>query len=285
MNHPALTDPSLIKIIKDASSSTQPSRAGIDELLEIFERQQTDEELAAQVRLAFLLLLEAEPALLDKSAVAHFLASNVESSDLDKLRWQTPTHILEFCETLYGFRFNSDELTKKIRMHVRYLLQRALQSYEENGNWEALFQLVEIAPTSPIMGDMELRRLRHLARTYELRRVQRNRHLLYGYLLVQVLLVLVLFPFLFINAENGELQRQVEELANVAIGDRGYRLFTYTDGLYWSVITAASIGYGDITPMTTTGKLIAGILGTMGVVTIGVIAGLVLKWITPRTLD
>ena len=96
---------------------------------------------------------------------------------------------------------------------------------------------------------------------------------------------MVVFPFLFINAENGALQRQVEKLADVEIGDEGYRLFTYTDGVYWAVITAASIGYGDITPMTTTGKFIAAILGTLGVVTVGVIAGLVLKWITPRALD
>jgi hypothetical protein len=75
------------------------------------------------------------------------------------------------------------------------------------------------------------------------------------------------FPYLFINAENGVIQRQVEELANVELGDEGYRLFSYADGLYWSVITAGSIGYGDITPYTTTGKIMAGLLGTMGVIT------------------
>lgn len=135
------------------------------------------------------------------------------------------------------------------------------------------------------MDNVELRRLRYLARTYEMRRVWRNQRILYGYLALQALLVLVIFPYLFINAENGVLQPQVEKLTDVKIGDEGYRLFSYMDGLYWSIVTAASIGYGDITPVTTTGKLIAAVLGTMGVVTIGVIAGLVLKWVTPRTLD
>ena len=136
-----------------------------------------------------------------------------------------------------------------------------------------------------MMQDVELMRLRHLARGYELRRIRRNRRWLFIYLSIQILLVIIVFPFLFIYAENGAIQRQVEQIANVELGDDGYRLFSYVDGLYWSVITAGSIGYGDITPLTTTGRIIAGVLGTMGVVTVGVVAGLVLKWITPRTLD
>jgi hypothetical protein len=33
------------------------------------------------------------------------------------------------------------------------------------------------------------------------------------------------------------------------------------------------------------GRIIAATLGIMGVITIGVIAGLILNWITPRRLD
>jgi Ion channel len=62
-------------------------------------------------------------------------------------------------------------------------------------------------------------------------------------------------------------------------------LFINADGLYWSLITAGSIGYGDITPVTHIGTIIAATLGIMGVITIGVIAGLILNWITPRRLD
>jgi voltage-gated potassium channel len=55
--------------------------------------------------------------------------------------------------------------------------------------------------------------------------------------------------------------------------------------LVWSLITAASIGYGDVTPHTGIGKGIAAALGIMGVITVGVIAGLILNWISPRTID
>ena len=90
--------------------------------------------------------------------------------------------------------------------------------------------------------------------------------------------------YLFINAENGRLQREVEQLADVELGDDGYQLLTFSEGVYWAVITASSIGYGDVTPTTTTGRIIAGTLGTMGVITVGILAGLVLDWMTPRRI-
>ncbi|MEZ4662562.1 MAG: potassium channel family protein [Caldilineaceae bacterium] len=254
-------------------------------LITFYTHNQGDEKLAAQTRLAMLLLIKEDPSLLRNTAVAEFLMSHIESADFEQIEWQTDAQMLEFCEMLYSFPFASDSIAEQVHGHVRHLLQNVLRRLEEQKEWEQLFRLVEIAPTSSLMADVELRRLRHLARAYELRRVERNRRILYAYLAIQVLLVMVIFPLLFINAENGALQRQVEKLADVEIGDEGYRLFTYTDGVYWAIITAASIGYGDITPVTTTGKFIAATLGTLGVVTVGVIAGLVLKWITPRTLD
>jgi hypothetical protein len=116
-------------------------------------------------------------------------------------------------------------------------------------------------------------------------RVQRNRRVLYAYLIVQAFLVLLVFPLLFINAENGAIQREVEELTEVELGDEGYRLLSYPQGVYWAIITATSIGYGDVTPTTTTGRIIAVVLGTMGVVTVGIFAGLVLDWVTPRRIE
>jgi voltage-gated potassium channel len=57
---------------------------------------------------------------------------------------------------------------------------------------------------------------------------------------------------------------------------------TYGDGLYWALITASSIGYGDVTPVTNVGRIIAATLGVMGVITVGILAGLILYQITPR---
>jgi voltage-gated potassium channel Kch len=118
-------------------------------------------------------------------------------------------------------------------------------------------------------------------------RVRRNRRFLYSYLILQVLLIFIVFPLLFINAENRVIQQQIEELTEVDLSppEEGVQLLDFTDALYWSIITAASIGYGDITPQTEVGRAIAGALGLMGVITIGVIAGLILDWVSPRRID
>ena len=98
-------------------------------------------------------------------------------------------------------------------------------------------------------------------------------------------MAVVAFPLLFIYSENGAIEETIESVAKVELADTQRRHFSYTDGLYWSLITAGTVGYGDITPTTTVGRVLAAIHGVMGVLTTGVIAGLILRWITPRRLD
>ncbi|MFZ1757297.1 MAG: potassium channel family protein [Caldilineaceae bacterium] len=265
--------------------STQEEDELLSQILDTLARGNGDEAVARKLRQAFLLLVRNAPRSLGQEEVSNFLAHKIHPEDFDTLEWESPEAMLQFCDILYGFPFPTEEPIERIHNHVKLLLRQAFQYYEQQEDWEGLFLLLQNAPASPMMQDVELMRLRHLARVYEQQHIRKNRRWLYIYLAIQAVLVVVVFPFLFIYAENGAIQRQVEELADVKLGDEGYRLFSYMEGLYWSVITASSIGYGDITPLTTTGRIIAGILGTMGVVTIGVIAGLILKWITPRTID
>jgi voltage-gated potassium channel Kch len=102
---------------------------------------------------------------------------------------------------------------------------------------------------------------------------------------VQAVLVILLFPVLFVYAENGAIQHKVERATGVEFPEEEHRIYTYSDGLYWSLVTAGTVGYGDVTPVTNLGRALAAMLGVMGVLTSGVIAGLILQWIVPRQLD
>ena len=46
---------------------------------------------------------------------------------------------------------------------------------------------------------------------------------------------------------------------------------SYSDGLWWALVTITTVGYGDITPMTSIGRLVASALMFLG---LGLIASL-----------
>jgi len=48
---------------------------------------------------------------------------------------------------------------------------------------------------------------------------------------------------------------------------------TFFDAVWWSVVTLTSLGYGDIYPVTTEGRIVGMFLMFFGIILIGVIAG------------
>jgi hypothetical protein len=274
--------PSSTAVPKASDNLRQEREAALHSLIEQYENIKGDTKAAQAHRIAFLNAIREEPHLLPKEPFFHFLAHVIEADDFAALEWDTPDHMLSFCDSLYQCRFQDEALAAQFAQHARLLLQQALHHHEKEGELEKMFQLMRQTPAHLRLQDDELSRLHHRAIAYEIRRTTRNRRFLFAYLVVQVFLVIIVFPLLFINAENGRIQKQVEQLANVELGDEGYQLISYSEGLYWAVITATSIGYGDVTPTTTTGRIIAALLGTMGVITVGILAGLILDWITPR---
>lgn len=48
---------------------------------------------------------------------------------------------------------------------------------------------------------------------------------------------------------------------------------TFEDALWWSLVTAFTVGYGDISPETTYGRAIAVLLMLLGISFIGVLTG------------
>lgn len=257
------------------------------ELIALYEQLEDDKVIAAEeIRQAFLLGVRNSPPSTLEAELIEFLTGHVGPEDYAKINWETPEQVVAFCEVLYSSRFDSDAFADQAITHVRHLLRTALQHFEREGQMEKMFQLLRLAPIPPMDNDAELLRLRNRAYLYEMHRVRRLRRILYTYLLVQVALVVVIFPILFIQSENCNIQETVEETANVNIPEEVCRQnIGYPDALYWAIITASSIGYGDLTPLTGVGKAMAATLGTMGVITVGMIAGLVLNWVRPRRFD
>ena len=52
--------------------------------------------------------------------------------------------------------------------------------------------------------------------------------------------------------------------------------------LWWSLVTVTTVGYGDIAPVTVTGRLVAAIYMVFGIALIGIITGLFSSWFLER---
>ncbi len=48
---------------------------------------------------------------------------------------------------------------------------------------------------------------------------------------------------------------------------------SFGDALWWSIVTATTVGYGDVSPETTLGRIVAGVLMLVGIGTIGMLTG------------
>ena len=267
-----------------AARSPDERHSLLSDLTERYNRI-VDEDEARQVRQAFLRFVQASPDLLPNEEVVRFLTDSVDAEDFAALDWSTPSTVVAFQELLFGFRFTEPEVGERVTGHTRALLTQALRQYEKAGEWNKALELMRLAPTTVTAQSPELLRLRHRAYLHEIRQMRRRRRLLYGYLVLQALLIVLVFPLLFIYAENGKLQDEIEQTTRADLPEEERTYFTYFDGLYWSVVTAGSIGYGDITPKTSIGRFCAAVLGLSGVITAGVIAGLILTWVTPRKLS
>lgn len=274
----------LADLTRRRESGAIDSVSFLRELISIHHELDAESETAEHLRRLFLDGLTQETVDADPERFGEFLVEHLRRRDFAEIEVNAPGRAALLCELFYRSRQETAGRAEQVQRHAEHLLEGVLQRFERKGDLERMFELLQIASTRP-PSTPELFRLRSRAHLYEMRRARKLRSLLYGYLIVQVLLVILVFPVLFVNSENGRLQQEVEEAVSLDLGDAPAQTLSYFDGLYWSIITAASIGYGDITPRTNVGRMIAAILGTMGVLTIGVMAGLILFWITPRSLD
>jgi voltage-gated potassium channel len=65
----------------------------------------------------------------------------------------------------------------------------------------------------------------------------------------------------------------------------GSNIHTPMDALWWGLVTITTIGYGDRFPVTTEGRLIAGVLIIFGVAMISTITASFAAWILSQDKD
>lgn len=266
--------------------ATLPAQEVLDELVELHGSMLAEHpHLARKAEQAFLFALRDDPDVLDKEHVRAFIAEYINDTLFESCEWESPEEVISISEALYGLHYDDAITADEITRHVRDLMRASLRYLEKQHRYEEMYDLLEREPLPPAMMDAELVRLQSRLHLYEMRRVRQKRRLLYGYLALQVLLVFLVFPALFIQFENGAIQQQIAQATNLDLGNEPRQFLSFADGLYWSIITSASVGYGDITPGSDGGKFLAAVAGVMGVLTVGVIAGLVLNWVTPRQLS
>lgn len=73
---------------------------------------------------------------------------------------------------------------------------------------------------------------------------------------------------------------------------QGHRLNSFFDALWWSTATITTVGYGDVYPITTAGRLVGGFTMVVGISTFAVVTAKVAEFLvrnapteTPKRVD
>lgn len=90
--------------------------------------------------------------------------------------------------------------------------------------------------------------------------------------------IMVFFLFvLILNVCLGTVMYVVESASNPEFA-------SIPDGIYWSIVTMTTVGYGDITPLTVAGKMISACVMLLGYTIIAVPTGIVTATLTSESL-
>lgn len=209
-------------------------------------------------------------------ALAHpacrwLLTTHLRDENLAHIPWRSASEVASAAECFYGL-FEAGLSADESHRRVRDLLKYAGLRFAEQGRWEEVFNVLSRVHVPVDMMDADLFKLRNAVVLYEQRRVQRMRRALFLCIVGVILCIVLVSPLLFMASENP------------------YR-FTHTmpaldffEALYWSVITSATVGYGEIVPHTVYGRLLAIIDSLLGMTVMGIIAGLILSRVTLRRL-
>ena len=68
-------------------------------------------------------------------------------------------------------------------------------------------------------------------------------------------------------------------------GQPGSRINNFGDAVWWAITTVTTVGYGDVSPVTTPGKIIAVFLMIGGISLVGLVTATLASWIIQQVAD
>lgn len=149
-----------------------------------------------------------------------------------------------------------------------------------------IFDLIAIMPFDKAFRIARLARLTRLARLSRNVRVAR---LLRLWKLARLLVFARRFigTFSGVLKTNGLIYVVIVTFGIIFIGACGILTFednmhTFGDALWWSLVTTTTVGYGDISPESTGGRILAGILMIVGIGFLGMVTGSVATYFVDK---
>lgn len=68
----------------------------------------------------------------------------------------------------------------------------------------------------------------------------------------------------------------------IYLAEKGTTVHSFSDAIWWAFVTATTVGYGDISPTTTAGRLIAGVLMIMGIAFVSMLTGTIATYFSKK---
>ena len=164
-----------------------------------------------------------------------------------------------------------------------FLLDFANSFYQASDRWRYFrtWGWIDLLSSIPAVDALRIGRVARLVRVLRVLRAVRSTRAIVRYVverrkqsvaLAAALLTLVMLTF----ASIAILQFEVPAGGNIQ---------TAPDAMWWSISTMSTLGYGDVYPVTSEGRVIALLLMCAGVSVFGTVAGLIATWFVSEDLE
>ena len=164
---------------------------------------------------------------------------------------------------------------------IDYVTRFAISKEKKRFFKENIFDLIAILPFNEVLSIFRVSRIFRIARLARLTRLTKGLRLFraFGFLGV---LKRRLDKFLHTNGFIYVLYSAGALILASSIAMSYLENKTFGDALWWSIVTTTTVGYGDISPATPAGRIIAVILMLFGIGLIGMLTGTITTYFASK---